>query len=224
MASTAYLSGHDFYALKRRASKPGSADAVSPTGVLNYDAWILEGLETLDANVRALGVIMTSTEEELGAVDSDITPLVVRTDGRGRLQPGFRKNGSEGWIIEAAYSVDERARTYASNLSSAKDLREVESSFQSFDEQFLSYLETIDHNLRAWFGAVAPEASSDAGLVCVPQRAASPPFVRNWNTWHLSAIEIINANAIEFAIAYCPADLDVAPPRAAGSPACCVVS
>ena len=98
MASSAYLRGHDFYALKRRASAPGSGDAVSPTGFLNYDAWILEGLETLDANVRALGVMMTSTDEELGAVASASTPVVVRTDGRGHLQPCFRPDGLTGWI------------------------------------------------------------------------------------------------------------------------------
>ena len=63
MAASGYLRGHDFYALTRRASEPGSANAISPTGFIDYDAWIFEGLETMDANVRALGVMMTSTDE-----------------------------------------------------------------------------------------------------------------------------------------------------------------
>lgn len=227
--SSKYLRGHDFYALVRRASVPGSAEARNPVGFLHYDAWILEGLETLDANVRALGVMMTSTNEELDAADANLPPMCVYTDGRGRIRPGFRREGLTGMKLGAVASVDERARAYATKLSSASGLREPMSDFTSrsckmFDEQFLSHLETIDHNLRAWFRAAAPEAMAEARLVFVPARAASPPRVRVWEAWHLSAIEIINANVVGFARSFCP-EIDIAPPRVtAGGAVCCVLS
>ena len=90
MATSGYLRGHDFYALARRASEPGSANAIPVTGFLNYDARMLEGLETVDADVRALGVMMTSSDEELEAVDANLPPVLGYTDGRGRIRPGFR--------------------------------------------------------------------------------------------------------------------------------------
>ena len=40
------------------------------------------------------------------------------------------------------------------------------SSCRRFDEQFLSHLETIDHNLHACFLATAPDAATSARLVC----------------------------------------------------------
>ncbi len=227
MASSGYLRGHDFYALARRASAPGSANASSPTGFRHYDAWMLEGLETIDANVRALGVMMTSTDEELDVFYEHSAPVLGYTDGSGRLRPGFRRHGLHGMKLEAAAMVEHRVRVYAEKLSSASGLREPMSDFTSsscrmFNQQFLSHLETIAHNLHAWFLATAPEATTR--LVRVPGRAASPPRVRVWDAWHLSAIEIINANIVDFARAFCP-DVDVAPPRASTEEgACCVVS
>lgn len=227
MASSGYLRGHDFYALARRASVPGSAKSSSPTGILHCDSWMLEGLETIDANVRALGVMLTSTDEELDALDARLTPVLGYTDGKGRVRPGFRRHGVHGLKLEAATDVERRVRAYAGKLSSASGLREpmgdfTSSSCRMFNEQFLSHLETIDHNLHAWFLATSPEATTR--LVRLPARAASPPRVQIWDTWHLSAIEIINANIVDFACVFCP-DVDVAPPRAsteAGS-VCCVL-
>jgi len=227
MASSEYLRGHDFYALARRASAPGSANVSAPTGFLNYDAWMLEGLETIDANVRALGVMLTSTDEELDALDSRLTTVIGYTDGRGRVRPGFRSHGLHGLELDAAANVERRVRAYAGKLSSASSLREPMSDFMSsscrmFNEEFLSHLETIDHNLRAWFLATAPEATTR--LVRVPARAASPPRVRVWDAWHLNAIEIVNANIVDFARAFCP-DVDVAPPRASteAGAVCCAL-
>ena len=230
MAASGYLRGHDFYALTRRASEPGSANAISPTGFIDYDAWIFEGLETMDANVRALGVMMTSTDEELDAVDAHVTPVRGYTDGRGRTKPGFKREGLNGLKLDAAGMVQRRSRGYAGKLSPASGLREPMSDFTSsscrmFDEQFLSHLETIDHNLHACFLATAPDAATSARLVRLPPRAASPPRVRVWDAWHLSAIEIINANIVDFAAAFCP-DVDVAPPRekTEKGAVCCVVT
>jgi len=228
MATSGYLRGHDFYALARRASEPGSANAIPVTGFLNYDAWMLEGLETIDANVRALGVMLTSTDEELDALDAPSTPVLGYTDGKGRVRPGFRRHGVSGLKLEAATNVERRVRGYAGKLSSASVLREPMGDFTSsscrlFNERFLSLLETIDHNLHAWFLATAPETTTN--LVRLPARAASPPRVQVWGTWHLSAIEIINANIVDFALAFCP-EVDVAPPRAKAEEGavCCVVS
>ena len=153
MATSGYLRGHDFYALARRASEPGSAKAIPVTGFLNYDAWMLEGLETMDANVRALGMMMRSTDEELEAVDANLPPVLGYTDGRGRTRPGFRCDGLGGLQMEEAATAEARVREYAAKLSSASGLREPMSDFTSsscrmFDEQFLSHLETIDHNLH----------------------------------------------------------------------------
>ncbi len=230
MAVSGYLRGHDFYALTRRASEPGSANAISPTGFVDYDAWIFEGLETMDANVRALGVMMTSTDEELDAVDAHVLPVCGYTDGRGRTRPGFRREGLTGLKLDAAAMVERRTRGYAGKLSPASDIREPMSDFTSsscrrFDEQFLSHLETIDHNLHACFLATAPDAATSARLVRLPLRAASPPRVRVWDAWHLSAIETINANIVNFATAFCP-DVDVALPRATmqEGAVCCVVT
>ena len=230
MSASGYLRGHDFYALARRASEPGSAKAIPVTGFLNYDAWMLEGLETMDANVRALGMMMTSTDEELEAVDANLPPVLGYTDGRGRIRPEFRCDGLGGLQMEAAATAEARVRGYAAKLSSASGLREPMSDFTSsscrkFDERFLSHLETIDHNLHAWFLATAPDAVTSARLVRLPPRAASPPRLRVWDAWHLSAIEIINANIVDFATAFCP-DVDVAPPRATTEEGaiCCVVT
>ena len=222
MTSTEYLSGHDFYALKRRTSKPGSDKAYGPTGVLHMDAWMLEGLETVDANVRALGLMMAPDDK----LDSNVAAMELITDGQGRIKPGFRKHGIPGMKLKAAVTVDARTKEYAAKLSSASDLREpsldMKSSTGSFDKKFLCHLETIDHNLHQWFLAAAPDTASNAGLVRVPARAASLPRVLYWETWHLNAIEIINANIINFALAFRP-NVDVAPPRA-GTGGCCVVS
>ena len=230
MSASGYLRGHDFYALARRASEPGSAKAIPVTGFLNYDAWMLEGLETVDANVRALGVMMTSSDEELEAVDANLPPVLGYTDGRGRIRPEFRCDGLGGLQMEAAATAEARVRGYAAKLSSASGLREPMSDFTSsscrmFDEQFLSHLETIDHNLHAWFLATAFDAATSARLVRLPSRAAAPPRWRVWDAWHLSAIEIINANIVDFATAFCP-DVDVAPPRAKTDKGavCCVVT
>ena len=230
MVSSGYLRGHDFYALARRASVSGSADASSPTGFLRCDAWMLEGLETIDANVRALGVMLTSTDEELDALDAPSTPVLGYTDGKGRVRPGFRRHGVSGLKLEAATNVERRVRGYAGKLSSASVLREPMGDFTSsscrlFNERFLSLLETIDHNLHAWFLATASDAATSARLVRLPPRAAAPPRWRVWDAWHLSAIEIINANIVDFATAFCP-DVDVAPPRAKTDKGavCCVVT